>query len=138
MIFLGTTAAAWSTVLVFGHATNNTPDISQVHLAAATIGIGGRGDPDAVNVPHKLQGNVLPPTFSYIPVHYPAGFDIDNSTNAGVPVLAGSERASGRASGGIYLLCYTHQEGTRFSLPRRVFPGASGAGFVPAQLAASR
>ena len=88
MIFLGTTAAAVSTVLVFGHATNNTADFSQVELAAATIGIGGRGDPDAVNVPHKLQGNVLPPTFSYIPVHYPAGFDIDNSTNAGVPVLA--------------------------------------------------
>jgi hypothetical protein len=88
MIFLGTTAAAVSTVLVFGHATNNTADISQVQLAAATIGIGGRGDPDAVNVPHKLQGNVLPPTFTYIPVHYPAGFDIDNSTNAGVPVLA--------------------------------------------------
>jgi hypothetical protein len=88
MIFLGTTAAAVSTVLVFGHATNNTVDIPQVDLTAATIGIGGRGDPDAVNVPHKLQGNVLPPTFSYIPVHYPAGFDIDNSTDAGVPVLA--------------------------------------------------
>jgi hypothetical protein len=88
MIFLGTTAAAVSTVLVFGHATNNTVDIPQVDLTAATIGIGGRGDPNAVNVPHKLQGNVLPMDFAYIPVSYPAGFDIDNSTNAGVPVLA--------------------------------------------------
>jgi hypothetical protein len=35
-----------------------------------------------------LQGNVLPPTFDYIPISYPAGFDIDNSVNAGVPVLA--------------------------------------------------
>jgi hypothetical protein len=88
MIFLGTTAAAVSTVLVFGHATNNTVDIPRVDLTAATIGIGGRGDPNAVNVPHKLQGNVLPMDFAYIPVSYPAGFDIDNSTNAGVPVLA--------------------------------------------------
>jgi hypothetical protein len=88
VIFLGTTAAAVSTMLVFGHATNNTVDTPQVDLAAATIGIGGRGDPDAVNIPNKLQGNVLPMGFSYIPVSYPAGFDIDNSTDAGVPVLA--------------------------------------------------
>jgi len=87
-IFLGTTAAAVSTVLVFGHATNNTVDIPPVDLTAATIGIGGRGDPNAVNVPHKLQGKVLPMDFAYIPVSYPAGFDIDNSTDAGVPVLA--------------------------------------------------
>ncbi len=56
-------------------------------LAAATIDIGGRGDTNAVDVPHKLNGNVVPPTFAYIPVSYPAGFDIDNSVNAGVPVL---------------------------------------------------
>jgi len=87
VIFLGTTAAAVSTMLVFGHATNNTVDIPQVDLTAATIGIGGRGDPDAVNVPHKLQGNVVPMGFSYIPVSYPAGFDIENSTNAGVQPL---------------------------------------------------
>jgi len=86
-IFLGTTAAAVSTMLVFGQATNNTVDIPQVDLTAATIGIGGRGDPNAVNIPNKLQGNVLPDGFSYIPVSYPAGFDIENSTNAGVQPL---------------------------------------------------
>jgi len=73
---------------VFGHATNTTPVSPQVDLTAATIGIGGRGDPTAANVPNKLQGNVLiPPDFKYVPVVYPAGFDIDNSVNAGVPVL---------------------------------------------------
>jgi hypothetical protein len=107
-IFLGTMAAAVSTMLVFGHATNNTVDIPQVDLAAATIGIGGRGDPDAVNVPNKLQGNVLPPTFTYIPIHYPAGFDIENSTNAGVPVLASSITANS----GQFLMVVGYSEGT--------------------------
>ena len=89
LFLVGTTAAALSAALVFGHATNSTPDTPQVDLAAATIGIGGRGDPGAVNIPNKLQGNVLiPPDFNYIPVLYPAGFDIDNSVNTGVPVLA--------------------------------------------------
>ena len=60
LILLGITAAAVSTVLVFGHATNNTADSSQVQLAAAaTIGIGGRGDPAAAKVPNKLRGHVL-------------------------------------------------------------------------------
>ena len=55
LILLGTTATALSTVLVFGHATNNTVDSPQVQLAAATIGIGGRGDPNAANIPNKLK-----------------------------------------------------------------------------------
>ena len=109
-IFLGTTAAALSTVLVFGHATNSTADIPQVQLAAATIGIGGRGDPDAANVPNKLDGNALPPTFTYIPIHYPAGFDIDNSVNAGVPVLDGAVRDP--ANTGQFLMVVGYSEGT--------------------------
>src|SRR6201999_4084833 len=90
LMLVGTTAAALSTVLVFGHAVNTTADSAQVQLAAATIGIGGRGDPDAANVPNKLNGTVVPfgTTFPhYLPVRYPAGFDIDNSVAAGVPVL---------------------------------------------------
>ena len=59
LILLGTTAAALSTVLVFGHATNNTVDNSQVQLTASTIGIGGRGDPAAAKVPNKLHGHVV-------------------------------------------------------------------------------
>jgi hypothetical protein len=90
LVLVGTTAtaAALSAVLVFGHATNTTADSPQVELTAATIGIGGRGDPNGVNIPNKLQGKVLiPPALTYIGVQYPAGFDIDNSVNAGVPVL---------------------------------------------------
>jgi diacyltrehalose acyltransferase len=90
VLLLSATAAAVSTVLVFGHATNNTVDSSQLQLAAATIGIGGRGDPNATKVPNKLNRHVVPfgDTFPhYIPVSYPAGFDIDNSVAAGVPVL---------------------------------------------------
>jgi diacyltrehalose acyltransferase len=112
-LFLGTTAAAVSTVLVFGHATNTTVDVPQVDLAAATIGIGGRGDPGAVNVPHKLQGNVvpqLPVAFSYIPIQYPAGFDIENSTNAGVPVLASA--ITNPANSGQFLMVVGYSEGT--------------------------
>ena len=90
LILLGTTAAALSTVLVFGHATNNTVDSSQVQLTASTIGIGGRGDPAAAKVPNKLRGHVL--THNYIPVNYPASFFIDNSVAAGVPVLDGAIR----------------------------------------------
>ena len=91
LLLVSTTAAALSAVLVFGCATNNTPDSPQVQLTSATIGIGGRGDPAAVNIPHKLQGNVVPfgvDPLHYIGVQYPAGFDIDNSVNAGVPMLA--------------------------------------------------
>ncbi len=65
-ILLSTTATALSTVLVFGHATNNTVDSSQVQLAAATIGIGGRGDPTAANIPNKLRGKVVPNGFHHI------------------------------------------------------------------------
>jgi len=108
VIYLGTMAAAVSTTLVFGHATNYTADIPQVDLTAATIGIGGRGDPDAVNIPNKLQGNVLPPTFTYIPIHYPAGFDIDNSTNAGAPVLADAITDNS----GQFLMVVGYSEGT--------------------------
>ena len=58
-----------------------------MQLAAATIGIGGRGDPTSSNVPHKVNGHVVPRTFTYIPVDNPAGLNIDSSVNAGVPTL---------------------------------------------------
>jgi hypothetical protein len=110
LFLVGTTAAALSAVLVFGHATNTTPDSPRVDLTAATIGIGGRGDPNAVNIPHKLQGNVLiPPEFNYIPVTYPAGFDIDNSVNAGVPAL---QDAIDRNSSQDLLLIVGYSEGS--------------------------
>jgi hypothetical protein len=108
VLFLGTTAAALSTVLVFGHATDTTADSPQVQLTAATIGIGGRGDPDAANIPNKLNGNARPNGFSYVPVQYPAGFDIDNSVAAGVPVLDDAIRDNSDQ----FLLVVGYSEGT--------------------------
>jgi diacyltrehalose acyltransferase len=107
LLLLGTTATALSTVLVFGHATNNTADSLEVQLAAATIGIGGRGDPDAVNIPNKLQGNVVPNGFTYIPVQYPAGFDIDNSVGIGAPRLDDAIRTNSNQ----FLLVAAYSEG---------------------------
>jgi hypothetical protein len=87
LIVLGTTAAGLSAALVLSHATNTTADNAQVLLSNAAIGIGGRGDPTSANIPAKINGTVVPPEYAYIPVDYPAGFDIDNSVTAGVPVL---------------------------------------------------
>ncbi|MEN3318326.1 MAG: hypothetical protein V7643_1727 [Mycobacterium sp.] len=98
-----------STVLVFGHTTNNTVDSPRLQLTAATIGIGGRGDPNAANIPNKLNRHVLPNGFTYVPVQYPAGFDIDNSVDAGVPVLDNAIRTN---SGQDPLLVVGYSEGT--------------------------
>jgi hypothetical protein len=79
-----------------------------VQLTAATIGIGGRGDPDAANIPNKLNGNSRPDGFTYVPVVYPAGFDIDNSVAAGVPVLDDAIRDNSDQ----FLLVVGYSEGT--------------------------
>ncbi len=128
LVLAGSTAVALSTVLVFGHATNNTADSPQVQLTAATIGIGGRGDPNAANIPNKLQGNVVPfgvPPVNYIPVVYPAGFDIDNSVNAGVPVLDDAIKTNS----GQFLLVVGYSEGTIVAekVRRNLDPGDPGA-----------
>jgi hypothetical protein len=86
LVLLGT-AAGLSSVLVFGHATDFTADTLEARLANAAIGIGGRGDPTSANIPAKINHTVVPPGYTYVPVAYPAGFDIDNSVTAGVPVL---------------------------------------------------
>ena len=139
VLLLSITAAAVSTVLVFGHATNNTADNSQVQLAAAaTIGIGGRGDPAAAKVPNKLQGNVVPKVpkvpedFAYIPVNYPASFFIDSSVAAGVPVLDRTIRnpsCGDPAETCTFLLVVGYSEGTIVAekVRRNLVPDADGA-----------
>lgn len=85
----GATAAGLSAALVFGHATNTTVD-TQIQLAAAVIGVGGRGDPTAARIETKLNGldtAAVSHPYTYVPVHYPASFFIDSSVAAGVPVL---------------------------------------------------
>jgi hypothetical protein len=138
VLLLGATAAAVSTVLVFGHATNNTVDSSQVQLTASTIGIGGRGDPAAAKVPNKLNRHVVPfgDTFPhYIPVSYPAGFDIDNSVAAGVPVLDQTIRDNSNQSCGDpavtcpFLLVVGYSEGALVAerVRRELEPAVGGA-----------
>ena len=138
VLLLGATAAAVSTVLVFGHATNNTVDSSQVQLTASTIGIGGRGDPAAAKVPNKLQGNVVPKVpkvpedFAYIPVNYPASFFIDSSVAAGVPVLDRTIRnpsCGDPAETCTFLLVVGYSEGTIVAekVRRNLVPDADGA-----------
>jgi diacyltrehalose acyltransferase len=107
VILLGTTATALSTVLVFGDATNNTSDTPEVELAAATIGIGGRGDPTAANIQHKLQGKVVP-FGDIIAVNYPASFFIDSSVAAGVPTLDQTIKQNSNQ----FLLVVAYSEGT--------------------------
>lgn len=123
VLFLGTTAAAVSTALVFGHATNTPADNPQVQLAASTIGIGGRGDPTAANIPNKLKGHVV--TDNYIPVVYPAGFDIDNSVAAGVPVLDQSIKTNSDQ----FLLVVGYSEGSLVAerVRRDLDPSDAGA-----------
>jgi PE-PPE domain-containing protein len=125
LILLGTTATALSTVLVFGHATNNTVDSPEVQLAASTIGIGGRGDPMAANIPNKLNRHVVPNGFNYIPVNYPAGFDIDNSVAAGVPVLDQTIKQNSNQ----FLLVVGYSEGTLVAenVRRELMPNVDGA-----------
>ena len=125
VVLVGTTAAALSTLLVFGHATDSTADTPQVQLTAATIGIGGRGDPNSANIPAKLNGNAVPATFAYIPVHYPAGFNIDTSVNAGVPVL----QQDIADNSGQFLMVVGYSEGTIVAekVRRTLDPSTPGA-----------
>ena len=87
LILAGTTAVAMSAALVFGHATDATVDSSQIELTAAAIGIGGRGDPKAANIQAKINHNVVPDGYTYVPVEYPASFFIDSSVARGVQFL---------------------------------------------------
>ena len=133
VLLLSIIAAVVSTVLVFGHATNNTADSPQVQLAASTIGIGGRGDPTAARIPAKLQGNVV--THKYIPVNYPASFFIDSSVAAGVPVLDKAikdnvvQSCDGTNNPCPFLLVVGYSEGTIVAekVRRDLVPGVDGA-----------
>jgi len=87
LLLAGTTAVGLSAALVFGHATDTTVDSSQIELAAAAIGIGGRGDSTAAKIPAKINGDVVPSGYTYVPVNYPASYFIDSSVAAGVPKL---------------------------------------------------
>ncbi|GAS99469.1 PE-PPE [Mycolicibacterium canariasense] len=56
-------------------------------LLNTVIGIGGRDDPAAANIPHKLRGQVIPDGYEYVPLVYPASLDMIGSVRAGMPPL---------------------------------------------------
>lgn len=94
MIAAAATAGISST-LVLGHAINHTAANLDVDLAATVLGLGGRGDPLSANVPAKLSGKIAPgwtvpgpdEEYTYFPVEYPADFNFQTSTDAGIITL---------------------------------------------------
>jgi PE-PPE domain len=96
-----------------------------VQLAASTIGIGGQGDPTGANIPNKLNRHVVPNGFTYIPVNYPAGIDIDNSVAAGVPVLDQTIKKNSNQ----FLLVVGYSEGATVAekVRRELVPNVDGA-----------
>jgi hypothetical protein len=82
-------AAGLSGVLVLGHSLDYTAQLDPA-LAAAVFGVGGRGDPDSANVGDKLGGKIGPGftvPAGYTPISYPADFNFQTSTDAGVAAL---------------------------------------------------
>lgn len=66
--------------------------VPSTSCAAATpcvIGIGGRGDATSTNIPAKLSRTVYPTGDTYVPVLYPASYDLGGSRDIGVPILDG-------------------------------------------------
>jgi hypothetical protein len=82
----GIAAAGLSGALVFGHATDTT---AMLQLANTVIGIGGQGDPMSAHVPAKLSDTVVPGTYGYFPVLYPATVELAKSRDIAVPIVDG-------------------------------------------------
>ena len=80
-------AAGIAGALVLGHATNTTAENLMLRLANTVIGAGASGDPTGVRVPAKLGGTVVPATYGYDPINYPATINLAASRDAGVPVM---------------------------------------------------
>jgi diacyltrehalose acyltransferase len=81
------TAAAMFGTLVLGHAANTTAENLVVRLANTVIGAGGMGDPTSVRVPNKLASTVVPATYGYSPIDYPADINLAASRDVGVPLV---------------------------------------------------
>jgi hypothetical protein len=70
--------------LLVSPATNITSSFV-VGLMNTVIGIGGRGDPTSANIPAKLNGTVVPPGYTYLPINYPASIQLSASTTVSGP-----------------------------------------------------
>ncbi|MHA3018875.1 PE-PPE domain-containing protein [Mycobacterium sp. BMJ-28] len=56
-------------------------------LTNTVIGLGGRGDPGAANIPAKLSGDAVPDGYDYVPSPYPASLNMIDSVRTGMPGL---------------------------------------------------
>lgn len=77
-------AAGISSALVLGQATNSNV---MVQLTNTVLGVGGLGDYTGVRVPNKLNGTVVPASYGYEGINYPADLTLSDSANAGLPNL---------------------------------------------------
>ncbi|MCU1697310.1 MAG: hypothetical protein JWR34_3373 [Mycobacterium sp.] len=77
-------AAGISSALVVGQATNSN---LLVQLTNTVIGIGGRDDSMSIRVPNKLSGTVVPSSYFYEGINYPASLALSDSANDGFPKL---------------------------------------------------
>jgi hypothetical protein len=77
-------AAGISSALVVGQATNSN---LLVQLTNTVIGIGGRDDSMSIRVPNKLNGTVVPSSYFYEGINYPASLALSDSARDGFPKL---------------------------------------------------
>jgi diacyltrehalose acyltransferase len=103
-------AAVAAAVLMLGHGVEQA-NIG-VGLANTVIGIGGRGDATSANVPAKLSRDIAPAEwgtdYTYYGVPYPADFNFQSSTDAGIPAL--TQAIADNGASGIRVVGYS--EGT--------------------------
>ena len=99
-------AAGVSSALVLGQATNTN---MLVQLTNTVMGVGGLGDFTGVRVPNKLNGTVVPSTYGYEGINYPADLTLSDSAKAGLPNL---HNAITSRSSEQFLIVTAYSEGT--------------------------
>jgi hypothetical protein len=103
-------AAGVSSALVVGQATNSNLLVQLTNTAINTvIGIGGRGDSMSIGVPDKLSGTVVPSTYFYEAINYPASLALSDSAEDGFPKL---HNAITSKSPETFLIVTGYSEGT--------------------------
>jgi hypothetical protein len=99
-------AAGISSALVLGQATNTN---MLVQLTNTVMGVGGLGDFTGIRVPNKLNGTVVPSTYGYEGINYPADLTLSDSAKAGQPNL---HNAITSRSAEQFLIVTAYSEGT--------------------------
>ena len=99
-------AAGISSALVLGQATNTN---MLVQLTNTVMGVGGLGDFTGIRVPNKLNGTVVPSTYGYEGINYPADLTLSDSAEAGLPNL---HNAITSRSAEQFLIVTAYSEGT--------------------------